>query len=170
MNWFNGDLWKTLFSQETFLLHWFNPMAYWAIRQFEKSLKGICDSNAFGHNRDGMRRFIELMLILYETTPRFALFEKHFGNSHFLSRLTQLRNNSLSKNETKIKTILLIIDVNAHFQFCIDLKFRGRFSSQEQTSASENQSDQEKIEGNQFASLSPLQENEPRNVVIQLNE
>lgn len=151
-HWLNGDLWKTLFSQGTFLLHWFNPMAFWAIRHFEESLEGICDSNAFGHDRVGMRRFIESMLILYETTPRFAFFEKHFGNSHFLRRLTQLRNNSFTKKETKMKTIFLMLTSMLIFSFALTLNFAADFFSQEQTSASENQSASESVQKSEIIS------------------
>ena len=41
-----GDIWRGLFARGVALLHWFNPVAWWAVAQFERQLEFACDRAA----------------------------------------------------------------------------------------------------------------------------
>lgn len=43
-----GDLWTAAIARGLAVLHWFNPFAWWAVRQFEAQLEFACDSAAAG--------------------------------------------------------------------------------------------------------------------------
>ncbi len=122
-HWRNADLLKTSFSRVTLLIHWFNPLAYWAVRNFEESIEQRCDSLAFGQDQNGMRNFLESILTLYESTPRYTILENQFGHSDIFRRMLRLRNNSLLKKESTMKKTIITSLMILVFGFAVTLNF-----------------------------------------------
>jgi len=46
-----GDAWKSLCVRILALPHWFNPVAWWAVRKFEEAAEWACDGAATGADR-----------------------------------------------------------------------------------------------------------------------
>ena len=46
----HGDIWKGLLARGIGLLHWFNPLAWWAVVQFERQFEFACDRAGAGED------------------------------------------------------------------------------------------------------------------------
>ncbi|MGL6196301.1 MAG: M56 family metallopeptidase [Thermoguttaceae bacterium] len=107
-HWKNADLVKTLFMQCVQWIHWFNPVAYLAARRATEAMEGVCDAEAFGTNSGSAKRFLESMLMAYETTPCFVMLQNPFCRSDMMRRLTRLRHSQLKPKETAMKKIIIM--------------------------------------------------------------
>jgi beta-lactamase regulating signal transducer with metallopeptidase domain len=58
------DIWRQLAVRLLVLPHWFNPVAWWAARQFEAALEAACDEAACGGNSLNAIGYAKALLIL----------------------------------------------------------------------------------------------------------
>ncbi len=65
-----GDIWTVLVARCVMVLHWFNPLAWWATARFEAQAEYLCDAVAAG---DDPTTFAETLIRL-GTTSRIGLF------------------------------------------------------------------------------------------------
>jgi beta-lactamase regulating signal transducer with metallopeptidase domain len=59
-----GDLWRQLAMRLLVLPHWFNPVAWWAARQFEAASEAACDEAACGGDPQLAISYSKALLIL----------------------------------------------------------------------------------------------------------
>jgi beta-lactamase regulating signal transducer with metallopeptidase domain len=61
-----GDLWRQLAIRMLVLPHWFNPVAWWASRQFEAASEAACDDMACGGDPLQAISYSKVLLVLNE--------------------------------------------------------------------------------------------------------
>jgi len=103
----NGDLYVSTLARLLVLVHWFNPMAWLAVRKLEEATEWICDAAAFGDNEQGELHFAESMLAIHQATPMFLYNRPSFGNGNILRRVRFLQNHLERKKEPIMKHIFL---------------------------------------------------------------
>jgi beta-lactamase regulating signal transducer with metallopeptidase domain len=62
-----GDVWRQLGMRLLVLPHWFNPVAWWAARQFEAASEAACDEAACGSDPRVAISYAKTLLVLNET-------------------------------------------------------------------------------------------------------
>lgn len=62
-----GDLWRQLAMRLLALPHWFNPVAWWAARQFEAASEAACDEVACSGEELQAISYAKVLLVLNET-------------------------------------------------------------------------------------------------------
>jgi beta-lactamase regulating signal transducer with metallopeptidase domain len=62
-----GDIWRQLAVRLLVLPHWFNPVAWWAARQFEAASEAACDEVACGGDPRQAISYSKALLVLNET-------------------------------------------------------------------------------------------------------
>src|SRR5262245_6144414 len=61
-----GDIWRQLAMRLLVLPHWFNPVAWWAARQFEAASEAACDDAACGGDPQQAISYSKALLVLNE--------------------------------------------------------------------------------------------------------
>lgn len=82
------------------MVHWFNPLAHFAVRKFEQATEWACDIAAFAHHVQGERHFAEAMLAIHEAVPSVTLHRFAFGGGK-LSQRAKLLNEFITKPREK---------------------------------------------------------------------
>ncbi len=63
-HWLRGDLWKSLAVGVLALPHWFNPLAWAAVRRFDAAAEWACDQCAVCESLEARRSFVRAILAL----------------------------------------------------------------------------------------------------------
>ena len=101
-----GDLWKSLFVRLLALPHWFNPLAWWAVRRFEECGEWACDGRAADDNTQSSAAFAKALLRLgtVGTQPSY-----HFGaagRGALARRIRRLLRQERTEDSTMKKALL----------------------------------------------------------------
>ena len=59
-----GDLWKGALIRLLALVHWFNPLAWWVVRNLEECAEWLCDDAASGADHAAATEYAEVLLRL----------------------------------------------------------------------------------------------------------
>jgi beta-lactamase regulating signal transducer with metallopeptidase domain len=68
-----GDLWKGALIRLMALPHWFNPMAWWIVRNLDESAEWLCDDDATGRDRGIATEYAEVLLRLGQKVRNYGL-------------------------------------------------------------------------------------------------
>ena len=137
-HWRRGDLLKSALMRLTLLLHWFNPMAHFALKRTTEAMESVCDAEAFGGDVTGAKRFVESMLTLYETSPEYALFQNSFGQSDLTRRVTRLRQSAQTQKESLMKKGLILTTVLLALTLALTINTTGKTNATPQTNGAPN--------------------------------
>ena len=62
-----GDVWKSLGVRLLALPHWFNPLAWWAVRRFDEAAEWACDQAVCGASRQARPEYAKALVVMGET-------------------------------------------------------------------------------------------------------
>lgn len=79
-----------VFAALTSIVHWFNPLAWLAVRKFDEATEWCADAFAFGNDTDGDLVFAESMLALYQATPSIVVSRSAFSGGSLSRRVRYL--------------------------------------------------------------------------------
>ena len=85
-----GDLWKSLAIRALALPHWFNPLAWWAVRTFEECGEWACDDVATSPETGGGAAYARALLQLAELSNRRLSFGLRARGSSLATRVRRL--------------------------------------------------------------------------------
>jgi len=105
----HNDLWKSLALRAVALLHWFNPMAHYAVRKFEEAAEWRCDADAFGSAEDAESAFAETMLLFRDTMPAAAAYRAAFSANNIKRRAERLIQFTQRKGDSLMKKTLILL-------------------------------------------------------------
>lgn len=66
----HGDLWKGALIRLLALPHWFNPLAWWVVKNLDECAEWLCDDKAIGLDRDSATVYADVLLRLGTETKR----------------------------------------------------------------------------------------------------
>jgi len=69
----NHDVWKTLSVRLLALPHWFNPLAWWAVRSFDESVEWACDERVSRRSPHAVTDYARALLSLAKDSKRLSL-------------------------------------------------------------------------------------------------
>jgi beta-lactamase regulating signal transducer with metallopeptidase domain len=106
-----GDLWKSIVVRLLALPHWFNPLAWLAVRRFDEAAEWACDEVAKGADLIGCRAYAKALLELDAACgprPSFHAAASGRGLSVRVQRLLspQVKEDSLMKKTTILAVAL----------------------------------------------------------------
>ena len=101
------DLWKSLALRTLALLHWFNPMAHYAVRKFDEAAEWRCDADAFGGAENAESVFAETMLLFRDTVPVAAVCRTAFRGNNIKRRSERLIHFTQRKGDSPMKKTLI---------------------------------------------------------------
>lgn len=111
-----GDIWKSCLARFLTLPHWFNPLAWAAVRRYEDAAEWACDEAALGERGEAVSTFARALVSLHETSlqrpgivvPESALQHNIFGRniSRRVARL--LTFNPLKNKDSIMKKLFLL--------------------------------------------------------------
>ncbi|MBN2023604.1 MAG: HEAT repeat domain-containing protein [Pirellulales bacterium] len=84
-----ADIWKSLAARILALPHWFNPMAWWAVRRFDEAAEWACDAAAVRDAPDDAPRFAQALLGLAQPSGH-AAYSPAAGGSGLAVRIRRL--------------------------------------------------------------------------------
>ena len=61
-----GDIWRQLIARGIVVLHWFNPLAWWAMRQYEMATECACDQRVSQQGRKAAAGFASALVQLVQ--------------------------------------------------------------------------------------------------------
>lgn len=99
----NRDLLRTGVARFFAAVHWFNPVAWFALQKLDEASEWISDLAAFGHRSDGTVRFAESLLAVHETSRSVLLRSYGFSSGRISRRAEQLFDSMTRKNESVFK-------------------------------------------------------------------
>lgn len=99
----NRDLIRTGVARFFVAVHWFNPIAWFALQKLDEASEWISDLAAFGHQSDGTVRFAESLLAVHETSRSVLLRSYGFSSGRISRRAEQLFDSMTRKNESTFK-------------------------------------------------------------------
>jgi len=78
------DLWKGALIRLMALPHWFNPVAWWAVRNLDECAEWLCDDEATGDGYGVAKQYAEVLLRLGQTARNYgvAATAMHGGRLH----------------------------------------------------------------------------------------
>ncbi len=88
-------------------MHWFNPMAWFALKRFGDAAEWRCDREAYGDEPDAVVAFAESMLALHKTADRYVAFLPAFKNRDLTVRIRKLQEHQTGKRESIMKKLLI---------------------------------------------------------------
>jgi len=68
-----GDVWKSLWVRLLALPHWFNPLAWWAVRRFDEAAEWACDQEACGTSPQARPEYAKALVLLGESAAPVLL-------------------------------------------------------------------------------------------------
>ncbi len=86
----HGDLATSFVLRLISLIHWFNPMAAYAVRRFEDATEWRCDAEAFGRYENGVSDFARALLAFRDTVPVTAMYRRDFCGNNIVERARRL--------------------------------------------------------------------------------
>ena len=105
----HGDVMKAFLLRFIVMLHWFNPVAWLALRCYENAVEERCDQEAFGRYPQGSAHFAEAMLAFRDTVPVTAVWRHAFFSSNIMSRAKRLmENNNHPKGDSLMKKCFIL--------------------------------------------------------------
>ena len=105
----NRDLFLSFVYRIPLWIHWFNPLAWFAVQKTDEAIEWRCDAAAFGQMRNGAARFAESILTLHDSVPSIALYQRAFGGPDMVSRVRQLKYHLSGKTESPMKTYIFAV-------------------------------------------------------------
>ncbi|MCL2348185.1 MAG: M56 family metallopeptidase [Planctomycetaceae bacterium] len=88
-------------------LHWFNPVAWFALKKFSDAAEWRCDLEAYGNEPDAVAAFAESMLVLHKTADRYVAFLPAFKSRDLKERIQRLKDHQTGKKESNMKKLLI---------------------------------------------------------------
>ncbi len=101
-----GDVWKSLVVRLVALPHWFNPLAWWAVRQFDQCAEWACDGEVHGPGRDALPEYAKALLVLGEMPRRQISFHPAASGRGLSQRIRRLLD-SHRKEDSLMKKLLV---------------------------------------------------------------
>ncbi len=86
----HGDLATSFGLRLIALIHWFNPVAGFAVRRFEDATEWRCDAEAFGRYENGVSDFARALLAFRDTVPVTATYRRDFCGNNIVDRARRL--------------------------------------------------------------------------------
>jgi len=128
------DLLKSLALWAIALLHWFNPMAHYAIKRFDEAAEWRCDADAFGSAANTESDFAETMLLFRDIVPVAAVRHTRFCGNNIRLRSERLINFKQNKGDSFMKKMLIVL-------CCAALSLAGLFEIKLTAKTTENEPD-----------------------------
>ena len=108
-----GDLWKSLLVRLVALPHWFNPLAWWAVRKFDECTEWLCDDAAVANRSNGHDFAQALVQLGTLSSPHASALNAARGRLfHRIRRLVAaqpLEDSKMKKSLLLIATSLLLL-------------------------------------------------------------
>ncbi len=101
------------------MIHWFNPLAWFALKKFDEAAEWRCDSEAFGSEKNGIVTFAESMLVLNRSVPRFLAWVHPYKNSDLKERVRRLKEHHFIAKESIMKQFGILCLVIGLFCFSL---------------------------------------------------
>lgn len=91
------------------MVHWYNPLAWFALEKFTEAAEWRCDREAFGPEQDGIATFAESMLALNESRPTRLGWVQSYKNQDVKERLRRLKEHHLIAKESVMKQFSVLV-------------------------------------------------------------
>ncbi len=100
----------SLLVQFLAMLHWFNPVAWYAYRKYEEAAEWNADEFAFGRSESAPYDFAETLLSVHDRGRRFTLkYRSSFYGGNLRRRLSRLDHFTTHPGEPVMKKILILV-------------------------------------------------------------
>ena len=110
------DVWRQFFARSIAVFHWFNPMAWWALRQYELATEYACDARIAGCGRRAKTEFASALLSYVQWSEEKDLFKTRrmiFGYQTMaappLSNRVKALLESKQSGESKVKRSIMFV-------------------------------------------------------------
>ncbi len=103
------DLLKSLCLRVIALVHWFNPVAHFAVRKFDEAAEWRCDADAYGTSEHGTAEFAETLLLFRDTTPVAAVCRTAFCGNNVIVRAQRLSEYRKGQGDSLMKKALILL-------------------------------------------------------------
>ena len=101
-----GDVWKSLCVRLLALPHWFNPLAWWAVRRFDEAAEWACDQAVCGASRNARPEYAKALVLLGESAAP-VLFRPAARGRRLSQRIRRLLDSD-PKEDSLMKKLLVL--------------------------------------------------------------
>ncbi len=105
----HGDLWKGALIRLLALPHWFNPLAWWVVKNLDECAEWLCDDEAVGPNRDVATAYAEVLLRLGSETPIASASATAMRGGRLHSRIRRVLTRETRESSTMNKLLLAAV-------------------------------------------------------------
>jgi beta-lactamase regulating signal transducer with metallopeptidase domain len=102
-----GDVWKSFAARLLALPHWFNPLAWRAVRQFDEAAEWACDAAARGDSPTAVAEYAKSLLALHQWAGRWAPYRSAAWSRGISQRIRRLAESNFSEDSI-MKKILVV--------------------------------------------------------------
>lgn len=102
-----GDMLRSGLARLLALVHWFNPLAWFALKKMDEATEWVCDREAFGTMPGGTLCFARSMVAVHEAAPTVLLSRYAFGNGKIANRTKKLQEFITQPKESAMKRIVI---------------------------------------------------------------
>ena len=104
-----GDLWKLLAARVLALVHWFNPLVWWAVRRFAECAEWACDRAAAGSRQEDMTEYAKALLRLSAVAAPCGVHGTAMRGGSLFHRIRRLVSARTSEDTVVKKAVLLSV-------------------------------------------------------------
>jgi hypothetical protein len=109
-HWLRGDLWKSLAVRVLAIAHWFNPLAWFAVRRFEAAAEWACDQRAVCDHAEARKCFVRALLALKSPEVLSGWPSTASGSGDVLERVRRLAPD-FSEGDPVMKRFVFLVAV-----------------------------------------------------------
>ena len=102
-----GDLWKGALIRLLALVHWFNPLAWWVVRNLEECAEWLCDDAASGADHAAATEYAEVLLRLGQQPRNLGVWATAMRGGRLHRRICRVLS-PMPKERSIIKKSLLV--------------------------------------------------------------
>ncbi len=104
-----GDLWKGALIRLLALVHWFNPLAWWVVRNLEECAEWLCDDAASGADHAAATEYAEVLLRLGQQPRNLGVWATAMRGGRLHRRICHVLSPAPKERSIMKKSLLVAI-------------------------------------------------------------
>ncbi len=104
-----GDLWKGALIRLLALVHWFNPLAWWVVRNLEECAEWLCDDAASGADHVAATEYAEVLLRLGQQPRNLGVWATAMRGGRLHRRIRRVLSPATKERSIMKKCLLVAI-------------------------------------------------------------
>ena len=104
-----GDLWKSAVARLMALVHWFNPLAWWVVKNLDECAEWLCDDEAAGTNGHTAAEYAEVLLRLGQKPRNHGIWATAMRGGRLHRRIRRILMPAPKERSVMKKSVLVAV-------------------------------------------------------------